>query len=131
MLIEIFGNATEELRRSFRESYRLDFFLFENAVTRFKDIEVNSLLRNNPFSSLAEGILNSIQRTIHSAFLDATATDMKTLEELTKDWMKKFAGILLNFVEEPKKFTIVYRKRETDEVEAVEMTPEYPRCKFN
>jgi hypothetical protein len=130
MLTQIFGEATEELRNSFKESLRFDPFLFEDAETCFKDVEVNALLRNNPFSFLAEGILNSIPRHIHSAFLDATATDMKTLEELTRGWMQRFAGILLNFYDEPKKFIINYRMRESNEVEAVEMSPEYPKCNF-
>jgi hypothetical protein len=130
MLTQIFGKATEELRNIFNESIRLDSYLYENAETRFKDVEVNALLRNNPFSSLAEGILNLIPRHIHSAFLDATATDMKTLEELTKGWMQRFAGILLNFYDEPKNFTINYRMRESNEVEAVKLSPEYPKCNF-
>jgi hypothetical protein len=130
MLTQIFGKVTEELRNSFEDSIRHDAYLYKDAETRFKDIEVNALLRNNPFSFLAEGILNSIPRHIHSAFLDATATDMKTLEELTKGWMKRFAGILLNFYDEPKKFTIFSRMRESNKVEAVEMSPEYPKCNF-
>lgn len=130
MLAEIFVNVTDDLRKDFHARYRRDAYFYNDGNSRFKNDEINSLLRNNPLAFLAEGILNSITRSFYSAFLDSTATDMKTLEELTMGWVQRLGGILLNFVDEPKSFTIGFQMKERNKVEFVEVLPDYPPCKF-
>lgn len=128
--MEIFGYSDEALTASFMDSIQYGVYFYENAC-RFEDMEVNLMLTNDPFSSLAENILNGLPITITSPFLDATATDMKPLKDLTIGWIKRFAGVMLKYVERPKKFTIVCQDAESGELLRVtEIEAEAPDCKL-
>lgn len=127
MSMEIFGYSDEALTASFMESMRYGVFFYEDGC-RFEDMQVNIQLTNNPFSSIAEHILNGLPVTITSSFIDATATDMKSLKDLTLGWIKRFAGVMLKYAEKPKNFTIACQA-ESGEHEYAEVEAESPDCK--
>lgn len=119
MSMEIFGYSDEALTSSFMESMRYGVYFYEDGC-RFEDMQVNIQLIFQSSSGLPV--------TITSSFIDATATDMKSLKDLTLGWIKRFAGVMLKYVEKPKNF-IIACQAESGEHEYAEVEAESPDCK--
>lgn len=126
ILFEIFGSADDQLIEDFKESL-LSQPLSKISTTCdiIEDEKTKKLLQNDSFSSFAECILYDIPLDILSPFLDVKATDMKTLKDLTIDWIERFAGILLKDFDETKSFSIIYRVP-SGNLETYQATPQLP-----
>lgn len=130
MLQEIFKYRPidDELIENFKNNLDFTAKLYK-AENRFKDEEINLFLQKDPFSSLAECILIKFPFHILSPFLDASATDMKSLMDLTMNWVARTSGVIINGLENEWKTTVVYRTS-VGNLQKVEILAEFPCMKI-
>lgn len=112
ILEEIFiSPIDEDLIIHFNEAITFKPKLYQTEH-RSVDKDVLSLLRNDPFSSFAECMLNNLPIDIISCFLNVQDTDMKSLKDLTIGWIQRTGGIL--FGDKKSKFPVIYRLQSGD-----------------